>query len=232
MSMSATAKPSMKTSALIRRFLPYYRKYIGTVIFDLFCAALTTLCELTLPMIVRSLTNTAMTDTSLVTIELIARLGGLYILLRIIDAAASYYMQSVGHIMGSKLETDMRTDLFRHLQQLSFSYYSDTKVGQIMSRMTSDLFEVTEFSHHCPEEFFIAGIKFLVSFVLLMGMNIPLTLLMFAVIPFMVLAARHFNGKFRSAFKARNTQVGEINAQVEDSLLGVRVVKSFANEAL
>ena len=230
--MSTISKPSIKTSTLIRRFLPYYRKYIGTVIFDLFCAGMTTLCELVLPMIVRYMTNTAMSDLSQLTVSLILRLGGLYVVLRVIDAAANYYMQSIGHIMGSKLETDMRTDLFRHLQELSFSYYSETKVGQIMSRMTSDLFEVTEFSHHCPEEFFIAGVKIVVSFVLLLGMNVPLTLMMFAVIPFMVIAAKYFNGKFRRAFKARNTQVGEINAQVEDSLLGVRVVKSFANESL
>ena len=230
--LSQESKPTMKTSTLVKRFLPYYKRYIGTVIFDLFCAGMTTLCELVLPMIVRFMTAQAMEDIALLTVSLILRLGALYVVLRVIDAAANYYMQSIGHIMGSKLETDMRTDLFRHLQKLSFSYYSETKVGQIMSRMTSDLFEVTEFSHHCPEEFFIAGIKIIVSFVLLLGMNVPLTLMMFAVIPFMTLAAKYFNGKFRDAFKARNTQVGEINAQVEDSLLGVRVVKSFANEHL
>ena len=222
----------MKTSVLIKRFLPYYRKYWKTVLFDLCCAGLTTVCELVLPMIVRTITSTATTDAAALTVAFVLRLGILYMVLRLIDAAANYYMQSVGHIMGSELETDMRTDLFHHLQQLSFSYYSTTKVGQIMSRITSDLFEVTEFCHHCPEEFFIAGIKILVSFIILCGMNVPLTLLMFAVLPFMLMAARYFNKKFRLAFKDRNRQVGEINAQVEDSLLGVRVVKSFANEAI
>ncbi len=222
----------MKTTTLVKRFLPYYRKYWKTVLFDLFCAGMTTVCELVLPMIVRMITGTAASDPALLTVAFVLRLGGLYMVLRIVDAAANYYMQSVGHIMGSKLETDMRADLFHHLQQLSFSYYSETKVGQIMSRITSDLFEVTEFSHHCPEEFFIAGIKIIVSFVVLCGMNVPLTLMMFAVLPFMLIFAKHYNTKFRSAFKARNRQVGEINAQVEDSLLGVRVVKSFANEDL
>ena len=200
--------------------------------FDLFCAALTTICELVLPLIATSITRRATTDLASLTVAFVLKLGGLYLVLRAIDAAANYYMQSVGHIMGSHIETDMRTDLFSHLQKLSFNYYSETKVGQIMSRMTSDLFEVTEFSHHCPEEFFIAGIKIVVSFIILCGMNVPLTLCMFAVLPMMLIATRYFNKQMRRVFKERNKQVGEINAQVEDSLLGIRVVKSFANEAI
>lgn len=223
----------MSTGTLIRRFIPYYRRYLPILIFDLFCAALTTVCELALPIIVREITNRAISGAlDELTVSFIIRIGLLYMLLRIIDAAGNYYMQSVGHIMGSKLETDMRTDIFHHLQQLSFSYYSTTKVGQIMSRITSDLFEVTEFSHHCPEEFLIAGVKIVVGFILLIGMNVPLTLLMFSVLPFMLFFAAKFNRKFRDAFKKRNRQVGEINARVEDSLLGIRVVKSFANEEL
>ncbi len=222
----------MKNQGLIRRFAPYYRKYWKIVVFDLFCAALTTICELVLPLIATSITRRATTDLASLTIAFVLKLGGLYLVLRAIDAAANYYMQSVGHIMGSHIETDMRTDLFAHLQKLSFNYYSETKVGQIMSRMTSDLFEVTEFSHHCPEEFFIAGIKIVVSFIILCGMNVPLTLCMFAVLPMMLIATRYFNKQMRRVFKERNKQVGEINAQVEDSLLGIRVVKSFANEAI
>ena len=222
----------MKNQGLIRRFAPYYRKYWKIVVFDLFCAALTTICELVLPLIATSITRRATTDLASLTVAFVLKLGGLYLVLRAIDAAANYYMQSVGHIMGSYIETDMRTDLFSHLQKLSFNYYSETKVGQIMSRMTSDLFEVTEFSHHCPEEFFIAGIKIVVSFIILCGMNVPLTLCMFAVLPMMLIATRYFNKQMRRVFKERNKQVGEINAQVEDSLLGIRVVKSFANEAI
>ena len=222
----------MKTSTLVRRFLPYFKKYKGTVAFDLLCASLTTVCELVLPLIVSEITDRATVDPASLTVQFVLKAGGLYILLRIIDAAANYFMQSVGHIMGSKMETDMRRDLFHHLQQLSFGYYSETKVGQIMARITSDLFQVTEFAHHCPEEFFIAGIKIIVSFVVLCGMNIPLTLLVFAVLPFMLAAAFHFNRKMRRVMLARNKQVGEINAQVEDSLLGIRVVKSFANEGI
>lgn len=223
---------TLPTGTLVKRFLPYFSKHRKTVAFDLICASLTTVCELVLPMIVRTITDKATTNPAELTVKFVLMMGGFYLLLRIIDAAANYFMQSVGHIMGSKMETDMRQDLFHHVQKLSFSYYSDAKVGQIMARITSDLFEVTEFAHHCPEEFLIAGVKIIVSFTVLCGMNVPLTLLMFAVLPFMMIAAKYFNGKMRRIFKERNKQVGEINAQVEDSLLGIRVVKSFANEAI
>ncbi len=223
---------TLPTGTLVKRFLPYFGKHKKTVVFDLVCAALTTVCELVLPMIVRTITDKATTNPAELTVKFVLMMGGFYLLLRLIDAAANYFMQSVGHIMGSKMETDMRGDLFHHVQNLSFGYFSQAKVGQIMARITSDLFEVTEFAHHCPEEFLIAGVKIIVSFAVLCGMNIPLTLLMFAVLPFMMLFAKHFNGKMRRIFKERNRQVGEINAQVEDSLLGIRVVKSFANEAI
>ena len=225
-------KTTMKTGTLIRRFAPYYRKYLGTVAFDLLCAALTTICEIVLPLIIRSITNLANDNLAQLTASYVLRLGGIYVVLRLIDAAAAYYMASVGHIMGSRIETDMRRDLFGHLQQLSFSYYSNTKVGQIMARITGDLFEVTEFAHHCPEEFFIAAIKITASFIILSGMNIWLTLMVFAMLPLMLLAARIFNKRMRKAFMDSRHQVGELNAQVEDSLLGIRVVKSFANEPM
>ena len=223
---------TLPTGTLVKRFLPYFSKHKKTLVFDLICALLTTVCELVLPMIVSEITDRADTDYRSLTVPFVLTLGGIYILLRIIDAAANYFMQSVGHIMGSKMETDMRGDLFHHLQKLSFGYYSEAKVGQIMARITSDLFQVTEFAHHCPEEFLIAGVKIVVSFTVLCTKNLPLTLLMFAVLPFMLIFAKHFNTKMRRIFKERNKQVGEINAQVEDSLLGVRVVKSFANEAI
>ena len=223
---------TLPTGTLVKRFLPYFARHRKTLVFDLICALMTTVCELVLPMIVSEITGRAEEDFTTLTVPFVLTLGGIYILLRIIDAAANYFMQSVGHIMGSKMETDMRGDLFHHLQKLSFGYYSEAKVGQIMARITSDLFQVTEFAHHCPEEFLIAGVKIIVSFTVLCTKNIPLTLMMFAVLPFMLYFAKHFNGKMRRIFKARNKQVGEINAQVEDSLLGIRVVKSFANEEI
>ncbi|MBE5802057.1 MAG: ABC transporter ATP-binding protein [Clostridiales bacterium] len=223
---------TQKTSVLIRRFLPYFKKYLPILAFDLFCAALTTLCELVLPMIVRAITDRATSEAAALTVDFVLKIGGLYVLLRIIDALANFYMTTRGHHMGTFIESDMRHDLFEHLQKLGFAYYSSAKIGQLMARITSDLFEVTEFAHHCPEEFFIAAIKITVPFVILMGMNPILTLIVFAMLPLMILCTRFFNKKMRQTFKERNHQVGEINAQVEDSLLGIRVVKSFANEPI
>ncbi len=219
-----------KKSGLIKRFLPYYGKYKKILIFDLFCAALTTICELILPLIVRDITDRATNDLESLTMSVIITCTVLYLVLRAIDTAANYYMATYGHVMGTKIESDMRHDMFSHLQKLSFSYYDSAKVGTLMSRMTNDLFDITEFSHHCPEEFFIAGIKIVCSFAILCTMNVWLTVIIFLAIPPMILVLRMFNRKMKSGFRESRKQIGELNSQVEDSLLGVRVVKSFAME--
>ncbi len=222
----------IKTSTLLRRFAPYFKKYRGVLALDLFCASLTTVCELVLPLMVRFITERGMNDMASLTVALVLKIGGLYLVLRIIDAAANYYMQNIGHVMGAYIETDMRRDLFEHLQKLPFSYYDHTKIGQLMARITSDLFDVTEFAHHCPEEYFIAALKIIVSFVILANTNLVLTLIIFSLLPVMLLCTMYFNTRMRRAFKKSRNQIGELNAQVEDSLLGVRVVKSFANESI
>lgn len=221
-----------KTSYLMKRFLPYYRKYKGVLIADLLCAALTTVCELVFPMLVRSITSIATTDPASLTLKLIASVAVFYIILRLIDTAANFYMAGTGHVMGTRMETDMRRDLFSHLQTLSYSFYTETKVGQLMARITNDLFDITEFAHHCPEELLITGLKILISFIILLNVNIPLTVILFVILPIMLIACLSFRGKMRDAFKESRKQVGELNAQVEDSLLGIRVVKSFANEEI
>ena len=193
---------------------------------------MTTLCDLVLPQIVSYITDTGIRDLSALTLQTIFMLGGLYLLLRVIDVFANYYMANIGHVMGARIETDMRSDLFNHMEDLSYSYYSNTKVGQLMSRITNDLFEVTEFAHHCPEEYFIAALKITVSFIILCTANVPLTLIVFAIIPFMIFFAGRYSRKMRTAFKKSKNQIGEVNSQVEDTLLGIRVVKSFANEAV
>lgn len=222
----------MKTTRLIKRFLPYYKNYKAVLIFDLFCAALTTVCELVLPMIVREITGRATENIATLTVGFVLKVGAFYLLLRAIDTAANYYMATYGHIMGTRIETDMRRDMFNHLQKLSFSFYDNTKVGSIMSRITSDLFDVTEFAHHCPEEFFIAFIKIAAAFVILCSINIPLTLIIFSVVPPMFIVLRLFNRKMKEGFRESRKKVAELNSGVEDSLLGIRVVKSFANEAI
>ena len=223
---------TMKTSELVRRFLPYFRPYRGMLALDLFCATLTTLCDLVLPMIVRSITGLASSSATALTVAYVLKVGGVYVLLRLVDTVANYIMVARGHVMGTYIERDMRHALFEHLQEMGFAYYSNAKVGQIMARITSDLFDVTEFAHHCPEEFLIAAIKITVPFVILLGINPVLTVIIFLMLPIMLVLARYFNKKMRAAFKESRHQVGEINAQVEDSLLGIRVVKSFANEPM
>jgi ATP-binding cassette subfamily B protein len=218
--------------SLIRRFWPYQKKYWKTVALDLFCAALTCLCDLVLPLILRTITNTAMNDLAALTALLVCRLAALYLVLRLIDAAAQYFMADMGHVMGVYIETDMRKAAFDHLQRLGYTYYSNTKVGQIMGRITNDLFEVTEFSHHCPEEFFIAGLKIAVSFTILCSYNVPLTLLVFLCVPLMAVVSSSINHKLRAAFRRQRVQIGELNAQIEDSLLGERVVKAFGAEEM
>ncbi len=223
-------KTKRKNINLLRRVLPYFIKYRATLFKDLSCATLTTICELVLPLIVRYITSQAEENIAALSVSTILLLGAAYLILRAIDTAANYYMQSVGHIMGSQIETDMRRDLFAHLQRLPYSYYDNTKIGQIMSRITSDLFDVTEFAHHGPEEIFITTIKIVVSFAVLSSFNIYLTLIIFSILPVMLFFSYKFNRRMKKAFKESRVQVGEINSQVEDSLLGVRVVKSFANE--
>lgn len=221
---------SMKRNLnLIKRVMPYFKKYKFILMFDLFCAALTTLTDMVLPMILRRLTNAGLGTYSL-TREMIYRMAALLLVIKIIDLLAGYYMTKTGHIMGAKIETDMRYDVFQHLQKLSDSYFNETKVGQIMARITSDLFDITEFSHHCPEEYFIGFIKIIVSFVILVRLNALLTVILFLSIPLMIVFASKYNRRMRKGFKEQKQHIGVLNADIEDSLLGVKVVKSFANE--
>ena len=214
----------------MKRFAPYYRNYMGIMAMDLFCAALTTVCELVLPLILRYITNIGMNDLSALTVRTVVTIGALYFVLRIIDGLASFYMAYTGHVMGAAIETDMREDAFGHLQKLSDNYFNNTKVGQIMSRITSDLFDVTEFAHHCPEEFFIAFVKTVVSFAILSRINVLLTVIIFVLIPVMAVSCSYFNIQVKKAFKRQRYHIGELNARIEDSLLGNKVVRAFANE--
>ncbi len=222
--------PKKTTTGMIRRFLPYMGKYKKIIVFDLFCAALTTLCDIVLPQIIRRLTNAAADPAVSLTVAAVLTMAGVYLVLRIIDGLANYYMSSTGHIMGVYIETDMRRDAFDHLQRLSFTYYSNNKVGQIMGRITNDLFDVTEFAHHCPEEFFIAAIKIVAAFVILCRSSVVLTLIVFACVPIMAVVSVKLNLLVRDRFREQRHQIGELNSSIEDSLLGQRVVKAFAAE--
>ncbi|MEA4899470.1 MAG: ABC transporter ATP-binding protein [Eubacteriales bacterium] len=221
-----------RTFELTRRFAPYFKPYVGILALDLFCAALTSVCEIALPLIARYVTDAGMNDPASLTVTRIVQIGTLYLTLRLIDTLAYYYQMNQGHVMGARIETDLRRELFGHLQELSLGYYDNAKVGQLMSRITTDLNEVTEFAHHCPEEFFVAAIKIGVSFGILMSVDALLTLVVYAAIPLMILSLSRFNRKMRESFRASRAQLGDLNAQVEDSLLGIRVVKAFGNEGI
>lgn len=223
-------KQKYKFWGLMKRFLPYYKKYTPTLVLDLICASLTTVCEIILPLIMKQITNAATGNIASLTLGFVLRVGILYFVLRIIDSLAYYYMAYNGHVMGTKIETDMRRDAYSHLHKLSDTYFNNTKIGQIMGRITNDLFDVTEFSHHCPEEFLIAGIKGIASFAILLNINIPLTLIIFIIIPIMIVICGKINRKMKATFRKQRVVIGELNARIEDSLLGQKVVKAFANE--
>ena len=219
-------------SGVIKSFVKYFRPYLGILLLDLFFACLSTVCELVLPMIVRHITNVAGLGDGALLLGTVLRLGLLYLFLRLVDTYACYYMSYQGHVMGLKVETDMRRDMFSHLMKLSFNYYDNAKVGQIMSRISNDLFDITEFAHHGPEELFICGIKIIGSFIILSSVNLPLTCIIFAILPIMMFSVIFFRKSMKAAFKKQREQIGELNSRVEDCLLGIRVVKSFANEEM
>lgn len=222
----------MSNFKLIKSVAPYFKRYKNILILDLICAGLTTASEMILPLILRKITNLGMVGGSALSLELIVRMAMLFVIIKIVELIAVYYMASIGHIMGAKIETDMRNDIYIHLQTLSDNFYNETKIGQIMSRMTNDLFDITEFSHHCPEEYFIGAIKIVISFVILVSINVPLTIAIFIMIPIMFISSSKFKDKMRVEQKKQRVHVGNLNSSIEDSLLGVKVVKSFANEEI
>lgn len=220
----------MKNKHLIKKVLPYFYKYRFTLFLDLFCAGLTTASEMILPLLLRALTNRAVEDLASITMDFVLRLSLIYVIIKTIEVIAQYFMTSIGHIMGAKIETDMRRDLYAHLQGLSDTFYNETKVGVIMSRITNDLFDITEFAHHCPEEYFIGAIKILISLIILLKINVKMTLLIYLMIPLMIYFSGHYRNKMRRAQKDQRVHIGHLNSSIEDSLLGIKVVKSFANE--
>ncbi|MCB6982530.1 ABC transporter ATP-binding protein/permease [Peptostreptococcus anaerobius] len=220
----------MSNLKLIKIAMPYFKRYKSILFIDLLCAGLTTASEMVLPLILRYMTNLGIQDKNLLTMGLVARLAILFIVIKLIELVAVYYMASIGHIMGAKIETDMRSDVYKHLQTLSDRFYNETKVGQIMSRMTNDLFDITEFAHHCPEEYFIGFIKIIVSLVILLNINVPLTIAIYILIPFMFICSSKFKNRMRDAQIKQRAHIGNLNSSIEDSLLGIKVVKSFANE--
>ncbi|MBH1939270.1 ABC transporter ATP-binding protein [Mobilitalea sibirica] len=216
-----------------KKFLSYYKPYKGLFFADMFFALTAAAISLVYPMIVRYITNHVLvqmniTQASPIIIKLLFVMLGLLLL----EFISTYFTAYKGHIMGAKMEYDMRNDIFEHYQKLSFNFYDNQKVGQLMSRITNDLFEVTELCHHGPEDIVISTIKFVGAFVILIQINLPLTLIVFAFLPIMFAFALYMRKRMSRAFRKNRERIADINAQIEDNLSGIRVVKSFANETL
>ncbi|MDE7394766.1 MAG: ABC transporter ATP-binding protein/permease [Clostridiales bacterium] len=218
-----------KKKGFIKRFLPYYAPYKGTLFLDLLCALLYSLCGLAFPVLVRELLN-RLQAAGQVRLSYVLAFGGVMLGVKIAETACRYFMITVGHIMGTRFEADLRRELFDRLLVLPASFYDRNKVGDLMSRVNNDLFDITEFSHHCPEELFIASVRIIGIFIYLMLINVWLTLIIFAAMPLFIVLAFIFNGKLADNFKQRRKKVGEINANLEDALGGMSVVRSFAGE--
>lgn len=214
----------------LKKMMGYYKPYLKIFWADMFFATLSAAVALTIPLVVRYVTSTLIYKSADEIIRQIIYIGiGLVVLLAI-DCYSRFFIGNYGHVMGAKMEYDMRAELFGHMQKLSFSFYDDAKVGQLMSRITSDLFDITELLHHGPENIILSVLKIAGAFVILVNINGWLALAAFAVLPFMFAFAFLLNKKMRRAFRNNRIKIADINAQIEDNLSGIRVVKSFANE--
>ena len=214
----------------IRRFIAYYKPYKGLFFLDMLCSFTAAGIDLLFPVLVKYLLEQGLSEEAGVAFGIIAKIGALMLAMYILKYFCQYIITAWGHIMGARMEYDMREDIFAHLQKLSFSFYDNNKTGQIMSRIVNDLFDITELAHHGPEEIFISLIKLIGSFFILLSINMKLTLITFAFIPFMMIFAFFYNNKMRSVFGRNRQKLAEINAQIEDSISGIRVVQSFSNE--
>lgn len=216
-----------------KKFLSYYKPYLGLFIADMFFALLASVISLIYPMIVRYITNDILVNYEISeSAPIIIKMLFVMLGLAAIEYISTFFTAYKGHMMGAKIEYDMRNEIFEHYQKLSFSFFDEQKTGQLMTRITNDLFDVTELCHHGPEDIIISSIKFVGAFIILIRINLPLTLIVFAFIPIMLAFALFMRGRMRQAFRRNRERIADINAQIEDNLSGIRVVKSFANESV
>ncbi len=216
----------------LKKLASYYQPYLPLFLADMFFAILGAGVTLAIPLIVRYITNEVIVLAPQEALNKITTLGFLMLGLVVVECFCNYFIANYGHVMGAKIEYDMRAEIFEHYQKLSFSFFNNQKVGQLMSRITSDLFDISELLHHGPEDLVISMIKIIGSFVILININIKLTLVAFAFVPIMLLYAAYFNTRMKRAFKRNRVKIADINSQIEDNLSGIRVVKSFANEEM
>ena len=216
----------------LKKMISYYKPYRAVFAADMLFATLSAAVALTIPLVVRYVTSTLIYQQPQMMLRKLFLIGiGLFVLLAL-DCYSRFFIGNYGHVMGAKMEYDMRAELFGHLQKLSFSFYDDAKVGQLMSRITTDLFDISELMHHGPENIILSVIKIAGALIILVNISPMLAVAAFAILPFMLIYAFVLNKKMRLAFKQNRVKIADINAQIEDNLSGIRVVKSFANEAI
>ena len=213
-----------------KKFLSYYKPYLGWLVADLLCAFIVTATLLALPLCTRYITKNLLGGQTPDTLNQIYAMGALMLILIAIHTLSNAFVDYQGHMMGAKMESDMRLELFDHYQKLSFSFYDEQKTGQLMTRLTNDLFWLSELYHHGPEDLSIAVLNFIGAFIILIQINVNLTLIVFLFLPVMAIYAFYFNKRMNAALRQSKDRIGDINAQVEDTLAGIRVVKSFTNE--
>ncbi len=213
-----------------KRIISYYKPYRGLFFADMIFALLGATITLTIPLLIRYITNDIVYREMQEAFKDIIFLAIIMLGLIIIEAVCNYFIGNYGHVMGARMEYDMRNEIFQHYQKLSFSFFDNQKVGKLMSRITTDLFEISELFHHGPEDLIISLIKLVGSFVILMIINVNLAIAAFALVPIMFVFTYFLNKKMKRAFKKNRARIADINAGIEDNLSGIRVVKSFANE--
>lgn len=214
----------------LKKFISYYRPYRAVFYFDLFCAAVISVVDLAYPQLLRSLTKTLFTGNKSTILGALPWLFLILLMMYTIQSLCKYYVTCQGHIMGAKMERDMRKQLFEHYEKLSFSYYSTHNSGQMMSKLVSDLFDISELAHHGPENLFISLVKIIGSFVFLFLINQKLALPLLLLVILMILFSIRQNKKMQQTFLENRIRIGDINASLQDTLSGIRVVQSFANE--
>ncbi|MGI6261185.1 MAG: ABC transporter ATP-binding protein [Acutalibacteraceae bacterium] len=217
---------------ILKRFVSYYKPYRFLFWFDMVCALILSAIDLAFPQVLNGLTKGLFTQPGEEILRWVFWVGGGMLVLYLIRFGCQYFITTWGHIMGARMESNMRQDLFDHLQRLSFSYYDKNNTGEMMSKLLSDLFDISELAHHGPENIFISLLKIIGSFILLMMVNVKMTLILIAVTAVMVVFSFFQNGKMRTTFMDNRKKIAKVNARVQDSLSGIRVVKSFGNEAL
>jgi ATP-binding cassette, subfamily B, bacterial len=213
-----------------KKFFSYYQPYKGLLLADLTCAFVVAAITLILPLCARYITKNILESGAPNALTQIYAVGTIMLALVVIYALCNSFVDYKGHMMGTMMERDMRAELFEHYQNLSFSFYDDQKTGQLMNRITNDTYNLGELYHHAPEDIVLTTLKFFGTFIILMTINVPLTLILFLFLPVMAVYAFYFNKKMNVAFRVSKDRIGDINAQVEDTLAGIRVVKSFTNE--